>query len=133
MLLSRENDLAHSLLLLSVGSILLSFLKVVVHVHPSFLISFFMSLLKKYLLSPDSVLGSGNYKDLDKTLVKLFPNFTSIPFDYLLTSWVTNYLSNRGFLTCLSWIVSIDRELHSLKRLEQKFGLSFQNFSTTYL
>ena len=92
-----------------------------------------MSLLKKYLLSPDSVLGSGNYKDLDKTLVKFLPNFTSIPFDYLLTSWVTNYLSNRGFLTCLSSIVSIDRELHSLKRLEQKFGLSFQNFSTTYL
>ena len=50
--------------------------------------------------------------------VKLFPNFTSIPFDYLLISWVTNYLSNRGFLTCLFWIVSIDRELHSLKRLE---------------
>ena len=68
-----------------------------------------------------------------KTRVKLFPNFTSIPFDYLLISWVTNYVSNRGFLTCLSWIVSIDRELHSLKRLELKFGLSFQNFSTTYL
>ena len=30
----------------------------------------------------------------DKTQVKLFPNFTRIPFDYLLTSWVTNYLSN---------------------------------------
>ena len=28
---------------------------------------------------------------------------------------------------------SIDRELHSLKCLELKFGLSFQNFSTTYL
>ena len=26
--------------------------------------------------------GSGNYKDLDKTQVKLFPNFTRIPFDY---------------------------------------------------
>ena len=26
--------------------------------------------------------GSGNYKDLDKTHVKLFPNFTSIPCDY---------------------------------------------------
>ena len=26
--------------------------------------------------------------------VKLFPNFTSIPFDYLLISWVTNYVSN---------------------------------------
>ena len=44
-----------------------------------------------------------------------------------------NYVSNRGFLSCLSWIVLIDRELHSLKRLGLKFGLSFQNFSTTYL
>ena len=77
--------------------------------------------------------GSGNYKDLDKTQVKLIPNFTSMPFDYLLISWVTNYVCNRGFLTCLSWIVLIDRELHSLKRLELKFGLSFQNFSTKYL
>ena len=42
------------------------------------------------------------YKDLDKTPVKLFPNFTSIPFDYLLISWLTNYVSNLGFLTCLS-------------------------------
>ena len=41
--------------------------------------------------------GSGNYKDLDKTQVKLFPNFTSIPFDYLLISRVTNYVSNLGF------------------------------------
>ena len=39
--------------------------------------------------------------------MKLFPNFTNIPFDYLLISWVTNYVSNLGFLTCLSWIVSI--------------------------
>ena len=34
--------------------------------------------------------------------MKLFPNFTSIPFDYLLISWVTNYTYNRGVLTCLS-------------------------------
>ena len=27
--------------------------------------------------------------------MKLFPNFTSIPFDYLLISWVTNYAHNR--------------------------------------
>ena len=40
--------------------------------------------------------------------MKLFPNFTSIPFDYLLISWVTNYVSNRGFLLCLSWVVSIE-------------------------
>ena len=80
-----------------------------------------------------SVKGLGNYKDLGKTRLKLFPNFTSISFDYLLISWVTNYISSRGFLICLSWIVSIDRELHSVKRLELKFGFSFQNFSTTYL
>ena len=40
--------------------------------------------------------------------VKLFPNFTSIPFDYLLKSWMTNYVSDLGVLTCLSWIVSIE-------------------------
>ena len=51
--------------------------------------------------------GSGNYKDLDKTRVKLFPNFTSVPFYYLLISWVI-YVSNLGFLTCLSWIASIE-------------------------
>ena len=27
---------------------------------------------------------------------KLFPNFRSIPFDYLLISWVTNYAHNSG-------------------------------------
>ena len=31
--------------------------------------------------------GTGNYLDSDKTRVKLFPNFTSLPFDYLLISW----------------------------------------------
>lgn len=36
----------------------------------------------------------------DKTQVKLYPNFTSTPFDYLLVSWVTNYANNRGF-----WLV----------------------------
>ena len=56
--------------------------------------------------------GSGDYKDLGKTQVKLFPNFTSIQFDYLLISWVTNYVLDR-----------FDRELHSLKCLHLKFGL----------
>ena len=28
--------------------------------------------------------------------MKLFPNFTSIPFDYLLISWVTNDAHNRS-------------------------------------
>jgi len=44
--------------------------------------------------------------DLDKTQVKLFPNFTSIPF-----------IRDR-----------IDRDLHSLERLELKFGLSSEFF-----
>ena len=59
--------------------------------------------------------------------MKLFPNFTSIPFDYLLISWVTNYVSNRGFLTCLSWIVSIDRELHS-QTFKAEIWLKFSEF-----
>ena len=58
--------------------------------------------------NPYNFKGEGNYYDLDKTQAKLFPNFTSKPFDYLLISWVTNYVSNLGFLTCLSWIVSIE-------------------------
>ena len=28
---------------------------------------------------------------------------------YVLISWVTNYVSNLGFLTCLYWIISIDK------------------------
>ena len=57
--------------------------------------------------------------------MKLLPNFTSISFDYLLISWVTNYVSSLGFLTCLSRIVSIE---NSLERLELKFGLSSEFF-----
>ena len=38
-----------------------------------------------------------SYKDLDKTRVKLFPNFTSIPFDYLLILWVMNTLAILDF------------------------------------
>ena len=60
--------------------------------------------------------------------MNLFPNFTSIPFDYLLISWVTNYVSNLGFLIYLSW-ARIGRELtQSLQRLELKFGLSSEFF-----
>ena len=35
--------------------------------------------------------------------MKLFPNFTSIPFYYLLISWETNTFAIVVFLTCLSW------------------------------
>ena len=55
--------------------------------------------------------------------VKLFPNFTSTPFDYLLISWVTNYAHNRGFLTCFLY-----RELHALKSLHFGLLLSLHNF-----
>ena len=51
--------------------------------------------------------------------MKSFPNFTSIPFDYLLISWVTNYVVI---------LDNIDRELHSLECLELKFGISSEFF-----
>ena len=54
--------------------------------------------------------------------MKLFPNFTSIPFDYLLISWVANYVFDMFILD------RIDRELYSLERLELKFGLSSEFF-----
>ena len=52
----------------------------------------------------------------------------SILFDYLLISWVTNCVSNCEFLTL--FLYHIDRELHSLKCLDLKFGLGseFSNF-----
>ena len=60
--------------------------------------------------------GSGNYKDLDKTRVKLFPNF----------------ICRRITLAIMLILDRIDRELlrllHSLKRLELKFGLSSEFF-----
>ena len=46
---------------------------------------------------------------------------------YLLISWVTNYLSNLGFLDMFIRD-DIDRELHSLLRLELKFDLSSEFF-----
>ena len=54
--------------------------------------------------------GRGRKSSLNQmvTSVKLFPHFTSIPFDYLLISQVTNYVCDLGFLTCLFWIVSIE-------------------------
>ena len=69
-----------------------------------------------------------DYKVLDKTQVKLFPNFTSIPFEYLYISWVTSYVGNVGFLDDIFILDGIGRELHSLERLELKFGLSSQFF-----
>ena len=53
--------------------------------------------------------------------MKLFPNFTSIPFDYLLISWVKNYVD-------MFILDRIDRELQSLERLELKFGLNSDFF-----
>ena len=68
-------------------------------------------------------LRRGKLLEFDKKQVKLLPNFTSIPFDYLLISWVTNYAHNRGFLTCLLY-----GELHALKSLKHAFWLKFTWF-----
>ena len=50
--------------------------------------------------------------------VKLFPNFTSMPFDYLLISWIFDMFIPDH----------INRKLHSFARLELKFGLSSEFF-----
>ena len=55
--------------------------------------------------------------------MKLFLNFTSIPFDYLLITWVANYVSNREFFNMFI-LDRIDRDLHPLKCLDRKFGSS---------
>ena len=52
--------------------------------------------------------------------VKLFPNFTSISFDYVLISWVTNYAHNRqGFdLFIVSRTPSIEKfKAHRLAKV----------------
>ena len=56
--------------------------------------------------------GSGNYKDLDKTQVKLFLNFTSIPIDYLIISWVTNYVSKQAGIFDMFILDHIDPHSH---------------------
>ena len=50
--------------------------------------------------------------------VKLFPNFTSMPFDYLLISWIFDMFIPDH----------INQKLHSFERLELKFGLSSEFF-----
>ena len=65
---------------------------------------------------------------MDKTRLKLFSNFTSVPFDYLLISLVTNNVSNLGCLVHVFILDCIDRELHSHERLELNFGLSSEFF-----
>ena len=52
--------------------------------------------------------------------MKLFSNFMSIPFDYLLISWVTNYVRNRGFLTCLSGFYRVYREVQNFSEFFNK-------------
>ena len=73
-------------------------------------------------------LGEGNCQNLDEMQVQLFPNFTSITFDYLLISWVTNYVSNLQFFDMFI-LDRIDRKRPSLERLELKFGLSSEFFN----
>ena len=57
--------------------------------------------------------------------VLLFPNFMGIPFDYPIISWVTNYVRNSRFLTCLSWFLShlaIKDSTLLLQSLELKYN-----------
>ena len=67
----------------------------------------------------------GKLLKFDKTQVKLFPNFTSIPTDYLLIPWVTNYAHNRGFFDLFMVSQRIEIELHALKSLKHAFWLKF--------
>ena len=67
--------------------------------------------------------SSGNYQNFDKTQVKLFPNFTRKPFDYLLMSWVTNYAHN---CNC-----KITRVLYPTAREESSPGFSQGYFRHT--
>ena len=54
-----------------------------------------------------------------------------ITYNYI--SWVTSYVRDLGFLVDMFILDSIDRELHSLKRLELKFGLSSQFFDKIHI
>ena len=56
--------------------------------------------------------------------MKLFPNFTSIPFDYLLLNFMGDELRSQSWIFDIFILDRIDRELHSLRSLELKFGLS---------
>ena len=49
--------------------------------------------------------------------MKLFPDFTGIPFDYQIISWVANYAHNRRFLTSFNELI-IDRELYAVNTVE---------------
>ena len=63
--------------------------------------------------------------------MKLFPNFTSIPFDHLLILRVTNYVSNREFFDMFI-LDHIYQELNSLKCLDLKFGLNSEFFAKIF-
>ena len=56
--------------------------------------------------------------------MKLLHNFKSIPFDYLLMSWMTNYIINLGFLTCLSLIASMENSLSRTFRASIRLNIS---------
>lgn len=45
------------------------------------------------------VKGSGNYQNFHEMCMKVFPNFTTIPFDYLLVSclgWLDLFIVSRN-------------------------------------
>ena len=67
-----------------------------------------------------------------KTQVKIFPNFTSMPFDYGLANIMGDELRSQSWNFDILILDRIDRDLHSVKSLQLKFGLSseFQDFYT---
>ena len=49
--------------------------------------------------------------------MKLFPNFTSIPFDYLLLNIMGDELRSQSWIFDMCILDRIDRELHSLSEV----------------
>ena len=66
----------------------------------------------------------GKLSNFDKMQVKLFPNFTRKPFDYLLISWVTNYVLFTARRR------KIARELYPTARKESSPGFFSRLFSS---
>ena len=66
-----------------------------------------MRFVQIQIMRRGKLLGFG--QNASEIQVLLFPNFMSIPFDYPIITWVTNYVLNRGFLTFLSWFYRIWR------------------------
>ena len=61
--------------------------------------------------------------------MKLFPNFTSMLFDYLFITWVSNYVRNRGSLRSMAVLSSRAHERRSCKKNKNRAPQSPRGFS----